>query len=413
MSRLVVLSIAAAPSLLALLLSGSCALLSAQEPIGSIEASSATVSGPLSLTGEKALIGANAVITARDRTATVNLSRGGEVLVCRTSALHAARGAGPARREPLMLSLDRGSFEIHMAATAADAVLTPDLRFTIATSTGRPAAGLLDLRIRVAPNGDTCVENRGKAAPTLEVAEQFGSGLYQVHPNQHLLFEHGSLREVVDDETSPCGCPAPPVLSASNSGISTDVTRAARPGARVADDPDEVRPHSPAEVQHPFPAAESQGLTLSGAPASVPQSPPHEPHAQVAATLSYGPDGKSFDGTSASVLSAKTSASGTSAASAPASNPSGPLTPSSAPAPAPSAVVTTPPAAPPHPATPPPAAAAVIAPPPAVSVTAPNPVNDKLDDHEIAQSPLPPPAPSAHTIGHRIGHFFRHLFVGH
>ncbi len=423
MSRLVVPSIAAAPSLLALLLSGSCSPFFGQEPIGTIEASSATVSGPLSLTGDKALIGANAVITARDRTATVNLSRGGEVLVCRTSALHAARGAGPARREPLLLALDRGAVEIHMAATAADAVLTPDLRFTIATSTGRPAAGLLDLRIRVAGNGDTCVENRGKAAPTLEVAEQFGAGLYQVHPNQHLLFEHGSLREVVDDETSPCGCPPPPVLSASNSGISTDVTRAARPGARVADDPDEVRAHTPAEVQHPFPAAESQGLTLSGAPAYVPQSPPREPHAQVAATLSFGPGSKGFDGTNPTVANTSAASANTSPAPGPAKQPApvppAAVTPVSAPpavapvpvspaAPNPAATVQPAPAPPPAPPQPTPAPP----PPPPVSVTSAPAVNDKLSDHEVAQSPLPPPAPSAHTIGHRIGHFFRHLFVG-
>ncbi len=380
----------------------------AQAAIGTIEAASATISGTLSLTGGKALVGANAVITARDRTATLNLSRGGEVLVCTTSALHAARGGGPTRPEPLLLALDRGAIEMHMAATAADAILTPDLRFTIASNTGQPTAGLLDLRIRVAANGDTCVENRGKGSPTLEVAEQFGTGLYQVHPNQHLLFEHGSLREVVDGETSPCGCPPPPVLSASDSGISTDVTRAARPGARVADDPDEVRPHTSAEVQHPFPAAESQGLTLSGAPTNIPQSPPREPHAQVAATLSYGPEGKGFDGSAATTAGRPASGAGS-------------LTPSAAPA-----VVATPPsspsaAAPPSSSTPsgasaplgaPPAATPVPSPAP-VSVTAPDAVNDKLSDHEVAQSPLPPPAPSAHTIGHRIGHFFRHLFGAH
>ena len=434
MLRLVVPSIAAAPSLLALLLSGSGSPLFGQEPIGTIEASSATVSGPLSLTGDKALIGGNAVITARDRTATVNLSRGGEVLVCRTSALHAARGAGPAKREPLLLALDRGAVEIHMAATAADAVLTPDLRFTIATSTGRPAAGLLDLRIRVAGNGDTCVENRGKAAPTLEVSEQFGSGLYQVHPNQHLLFEHGSLREVVDDETSPCGCPPPPVLSASNSGISTDVTRAARPGARVADDPDEVRAHNRAEVQHPFPAAESQGLTLSGAPAYVPQSPPREPHAQVAATLSFGPGSRGFDGTNPTVANSSAAPANTPASAAPAPAAKQPATnqpASSPPAVTPAPVTPAPvppapiaaapvqlaaapvqPAAPPAPAPPPTPPQPTPAPPPPVSVTTTPAVNDKLSDHEVAQSPLPPPAPSAHTIGHRIGHFFHHLFVG-
>ena len=362
-----------------------CAPLRAQATIGSIEAASATISGTLSLTGGKAQVGANAVITARDRTATLNLSRGGEILVCSTSALHAARGAGLSRPEPLLLALDRGAVEIHMLATAADAVLTPDLRFSIATTTGQPAAGLLDLRMRVAANGDTCVENRGKGSPTLEVAEQFGNGLYQVHPNQHLLFEHGSLREVVDGETSPCGCPPPPVLSAADSGISTDVTRAARPGARVADDPDEVRPHTPAEVQHPFPSAESQGLTPSTPASKVPQAPPGERHAQVAATLAYNADGRSSDGSGS--FSADKSARAAGAVSS--SLDARPVLDASA-----GSIRTLP------------------GTPPETTTTTSPPVHDKLSDHEVAQSPLPPPAPPPRTIAHRMGHFFRHLFGG-
>lgn len=370
----------------------------AQATIGTVEAASATISGSLSLTGGMAMVGPSAVITARDRTADLKLSRGGEILVCSTSALHAARSAGTTQPAPLLLALDRGAVEIHTVATSADAILTPDLRFAIATNIGQPAAGLLDLRIRVAANGDTCVENRGKASPTLEVAEQFGTGLYQVHPNQHLLFEHGSVREVVDGETSPCGCPPPPILSAANSGLSTDVTRAARPGARVADDPDEVRPHTTAEVQHPFPAAESQGLTLSGKPTSVPQSPPHESHAQVAATLSYGPGGQGFDGS-------QTTASGPGSSTAPAST--GSVLAASGPPPAPPSFK---PAAAASPAV---SAPAPTPPPPLASVKAPDPVNDKLADHEVAQSPLPPPAPGPRTIAHRVGHFFRHIFGGH
>ena len=390
MSCAFVPSIVIVPSLAALFLSAASVPLPAQEPVGTIEVASATISGTLSLTAGRALVGANAVITAHDRTATLALSRGGEVLVCSTSALHAARGGGPVLPAPLLLAIDRGAVEIHMAATPADTILTPDLRFTIATPAGRLAGGLLDLRVRVAANGDTCVENRGNAAPTLDVAEQFNSGVYQVRPNQHLLFEHGSLREVVDGETSPCGCPPPPVLSASESGISTDVTRAARPGARVADDPDEVRPHEPTERQHPFPAAESQGLTSSSVAAAVPQAPAGQPHAQVAATLAYNADAvngagsSGFDGTKASSASPATTAP-TSAARMPIA------------APAPPAAV------PPSPAPR----------PPPVSVSPSAAVNDKLSDHEIAQAPLPPAAPSAHTIGHRIGHFFRHLFGAH
>ena len=368
------------------------ALLPAQSNIGTVEAAAASVSGSLTINRGEMLIGSNAVITARDRTATVQLTRGGEVLVCTTSALHAARGGGSAGPEPLLLALDRGAIEVHMAAGTSDAILTPDLRFSLAPpASGGPIAGLLDLRIRVAPNGDTCVENRGANAPTLEVAEQFGTGIYRVQPEQHLLFEHGSLREVVDHETSPCGCPPPPVLSAAESGISTDVTRAARPGARVADDPAEVQPHTAAERQYPFPAAESQGLTRSTPATNVPQAPAGQPHAQVAATLAFGGDGKNSDGTS----------------NAP---------PSSAPAGG------TPPPSPASATAQPPASSLASAPEhgipldasafgsPAASPGPPAPVTDPIASHEVAQAPLPPAAPPPRDLAHKVGHFFRHLF---
>ena len=254
-------------------------------PLGTVQVAAATVSGTLSLADGNAALGPNTIITAHDRTASVMLARGGEVLVCATSALHATRGSDGPEPNPLLFALDRGAVEIHMAATSEDAILTPDLRFSLPPHTG----GLLDLRLRVAANGDTCVESRGAAGPTLHVAEQFGSEVYQVRPGQHVMFEHGSLREVVDDETSPCGCPPPPVLSAANSGISVDATEAARPHARVADDPDEIRPNEAAAFLYPFPAAESQGLSLSSDnPASaIPEASPGQKHAQIAATLAF------------------------------------------------------------------------------------------------------------------------------
>lgn len=373
------------PATLALLALAAPAATSAQTSIGTVEAVSATVSGATAITGGVASLGPTAVITARDRTATLELARGGEILVCATSALHAARGSGPGPREPLLLALDRGAAEIHMAATGSDAILTPDLRFSVVRpgpgGAPVPSAGLLDLRIRVAANGDTCVENRGTTAPTLEVAEQFGTGLYQVRPNQHLLFEHGSLREVVDNETSACGCPPPPTLSVAENGIATDLSRAARPGARVADDRDELHPHSEdhpqAEGRYPFPAAESQGLVTSDPAAAVPQAPAGEPHSQIAATLTYPNPGV--------LPGAPTS-------------PTAPEPGPASPAPAPSPVA---PAAPPSPA-------ASAAPSVPVLTTA-APASDDAAKHELAQRPQQPPTPNPFR---GIGRFFRRLFGG-
>lgn len=340
---------------------------SAPNPIGTIAAATATVSGTLSLADGKAAIGGNAIVIAHDRTAIIDLARGGQILVCSTSALHAARGPGATEPAPLLLALDRGAVELHMTVAPADSILTPDLRFTVApVASSASPAGTLDLGLRVAPNGDTCVENRGAAAPTLEVAEQFGSAVYLVRPNQHLLFEHGSLREVVDHETSPCGCPPAPVLSVADAGTPTDAAHAAHPGGAISTaDP---------AAAHPFPAAESQGLAPTQSPAAaVPQAPANEPHAQVAATLGFNGDGSSFDGTG------------------------------TAPAPAgPAHSTATIPAAQPAPAAVQPVAQPAAQPAP--QSTAPVTVS--------AQAPPPPPAPSTHDVFHVVSGFFRRLFGG-
>ena len=106
-------------------------------------------------------------ITAKDHTAAVTLSRGGEVRVCATSGLHVTVGKSSSAKQPLMLALDRGALEVQMPAINSDVVMTPDLRFATRGD------GPLDLYLRVTTNGDTCVENRGADAPTLNVSDQF------------------------------------------------------------------------------------------------------------------------------------------------------------------------------------------------------------------------------------------------
>jgi hypothetical protein len=243
---------------------------SAQQPLGSVASQDATVNGALEVTNGRVLLVGSTTVTAKDHTAEVLLQRGGTVQVCATSGLHLTPGKSTSGPAPLMLALDRGALEVHMPATTSDAVLTPDLRVSLLSP------GPLDLRLRVTRNGDTCVENRGANAPQLSIADQFGDATYLLHPGQHVLFEHGSLREVVDHETSPCGCPPAPVVSVADSGVTS--TTPAAPGTTAA--------AQQAAAQHPFPAAVSQGLVPAP---EVPQAPPGVVHAQVATTLSYGP----------------------------------------------------------------------------------------------------------------------------
>ena len=229
----------------------------AQQPMGTVSTQDAIVTGGLEVQNGRAALLTNASITARDRTATIALHRGGEVLVCATSEFHLLRsGAGGA----LLFGLDRGAMEIRSASQPQDVILTPDIRFTV------ESAGIFDLRLRVTRNGDTCVHNANANSPALILSDPFSSATYRLIPGQHVLFEHGSLKEVVDNERDPCGCPseAPPALVAAN----------------------------PAAAQHPFPAAVSQDLAPAQVPVNTP--PAGEKHTQIETTFTYGtgPDGK-------------------------------------------------------------------------------------------------------------------------
>jgi hypothetical protein len=181
------------------------------------------------------------------------------VLVCSTSEFHLLRSGTGAS---LLFGLDRGAIELHGKADAQDLILTPDLRFTL------ESPGTFHLSLRVSNDGDTCVDNAGVNAPTLLLNDSFSSAVYRLIPGQHVLFEHGSLREVVDNEKSPCGCPV----------VVAPVEAVVAPGARVTP--------GQAAAAHPFPAAVSQGLAPEPEPVS--NSAPGETHTQIATTMIYG-----------------------------------------------------------------------------------------------------------------------------
>jgi hypothetical protein len=245
----------------------------AQQSIGAVGVQDATVAGALEVSNGRAILAGNTTVTARDRTAEIALNRGGSVRVCATSGLHLTAGKSPdaaTAPSPLMLALDRGAIEVQMAATTRDVVMTPDLRFTMRGD------GPLDLQLRVTRNGDTCVENRGKQAPVLNVADQFGEATYELRAGQHVLFEHGSLKEVVDHESSSCGCPPEQTMSIADALLHPG-------GAGNGTTADAAAGEKPAAEQHPFPAAVSAGLAPA---AEVPQAPAGALHTQVSAALS-------------------------------------------------------------------------------------------------------------------------------
>ena len=144
-----------------------------------------------------------------------------------TSVKLAADTSVPAGETPgLMIAMDHGARggQLRHRRGAPDILLTPDFRILI----GGPGAA--DVKIRLGQHGDTCVDNagvpsdvptlKGTPAPTSSlgwnagtdapyvlVSSVFEGGAYRVQPGQRVMFEHGSLHEVVDNEKEPCGCP--------------------------------------------------------------------------------------------------------------------------------------------------------------------------------------------------------------
>lgn len=230
----------------------------APQVMGTVATKDALVTGGLEVKGDHARLMNNTSITASGQTADVKLDRGGDVLVCATSQLHLLHsGSGKA----LLFGLDRGAMELHSQAEQRDVILTPDIRFTIEVKGG------YDLGLRVTRNGDTCVENAGKKAPVLMLNDAFSQASYRIMPGQHVLFEHGNLREVVDHEKSPCGCPA------GKSDVAAEQLAA------------NASPADKASAEHPFPAAESEGLA---AQPPVENSPVGEKQTQISTTFAYG-----------------------------------------------------------------------------------------------------------------------------
>ena len=260
-----------------------------QQPIAWVPTEGVSLSGSLSVENGKASIGNNGTITAGDATAHVQLARGGELRLCASTKVHLSKDAtanpsGDATTDSaLMIALDRGAIEAsYTPGKYSDVLLTPDLRILIS------GPGQAELKIRLNQKGDTCIDNHGANAPYVTVTSQFEGGLYRVQPNQRVMFEHGSLEQVVDNEPEPCGCPAaaPPVSVASAApGIVSSPAGAAKPAKPVASQPIGGPSSTPADTA--FPLAESEGLKPPPPPPSQPVVPAGVAHAQVDVPITY------------------------------------------------------------------------------------------------------------------------------
>jgi hypothetical protein len=166
----------------------------------------AKVTGALEVSEDKAIITASGSITSGAETTAVTLPRRGVLRVCASTTVKLAVDSSvPAGETPgLLMALDHGAIEASFGTGRnSDFVLTPDFRILI----GGP--GAVDMKVRLGQHGDTCVDNAGANAPYVLVTSVFDGGAYRVQPGQRVMFQHGNLHEVVDQEKEPCGCPPP------------------------------------------------------------------------------------------------------------------------------------------------------------------------------------------------------------
>lgn len=212
----------------------------------------AKVTGALEVSQGRAVIVASGTITSGSQTTEVVLPHRGVLRVCASTSVKLAADASvPTGETPgLMLAMDHGALELSFATSSAagrnaDFLMTPDFRILI----GGPGAA--EVKVRLGQHGDTCVDNAGANAPYVLVTSVFDGGNYRVQPGQRVMFEHGSMREVVDNEKEPCGCP-PPLHPGTNE----------------------------------FPVAQSAGLAPLPKPApnavSLTSAPPQAPQTQIA-----------------------------------------------------------------------------------------------------------------------------------
>lgn len=167
----------------------------------SIPGAALEVAGPLQAWNGRAYITGSGTITAGDTTAQVTLPYRGTMHVCASSTVKLAADSSAASGNVpgLLVALDRGAVEMSFAASTAreqnaDTLLTPYFRIMI----GGPNAA--DVSVRMGDDGDTCVDNAGANAPYVVVTSVFEGGVYRVQPGQRVMFEHGSLQKVVDQE---------------------------------------------------------------------------------------------------------------------------------------------------------------------------------------------------------------------
>ena len=242
---------------------GLCASAAAQQAIGELYASDASVKGAVILAGSGTSVLSGSSIQAGAQAATLRLERGGNVLVCEGTKLSVT--SSQTGRE-LLFSLNSGNLELNYPLGAeADTLLTPDLRLLM------PGPGTVHVAVRVTPQGDTCVQSLPWNVSAIVVSETMGDATYQVKPDEAVLFRGGRLGESSKSKEN-CGCPR---------SVTTQVASVRPSAPPSATNVPEPAPSTPAAANLPVQAKPGEPLASSAMPT------PPEQHLAVSAPFIF------------------------------------------------------------------------------------------------------------------------------
>src|SRR5271157_4635227 len=211
------------PALLVLAMHGATA---AQQTVGELYATDASVKGSVILAGSGTSVLSGSSIQAGALTATLKLERGGSLLVCPGTKLSVT--ASQSGRE-LLFSLNSGNLEMNYPIGAsADTLLTPDLRLLM------PGPGTVHVAVHVTPQGDTCVQSLPWNAAAIVVSESMGddvsgearrSRAVQGRTSQRGRSLEAELRmSCLSTDTSGESCASTADAASSSSGIQAAAT---------------------------------------------------------------------------------------------------------------------------------------------------------------------------------------------
>jgi AMIN domain len=163
-----------------------------------------------------------ASVTAGHDTMLLRLPRGGEIYVCPSTSVSITSAPNGA---DLMIAMSTGALETHYALEhSTDAIMTPDFRILLR------GPGEFHYAISADSRGDTCMRGLPGNTATAVVSELMGEGVYEVEPDDKIVFHmgrvsatdtalHSGSTHIIETALpQDCGCPPPraPELIASN-----------------------------------------------------------------------------------------------------------------------------------------------------------------------------------------------------